>query len=201
MVTFGIPPRAHTFNPEFLDVSFFSHVKKHRSLLWLATTRLRMKIYDTAFCEYISVVRHTSEKITKAKTERQHKKNQPISYIRKNLIFTTFTTVAFFLVKCLNGKTESSPFGDWMVTSCMITKRSMYGVHVMLQSILVQKQRLGHLLVKSGHAAEKKKWKKKLEQKASPDGCSSYPAEFLLCFKELSVLRLSEKRIIDCLPP
>ena len=71
----------------------------------------------------------------------------------------------------------------------------------MSQSILVQKQRLDHLLVKSGHAAEeKKKWKKKLEQKASPDGCSSYPAEFLLCFKELSVLRLSEKRIFDSLP-
>ena len=47
---------------------------------------------------------------------------------------------------------------------------------------------------------KKKLKKKKLEQKASPDGCSSYPAEFLLCFKELSVLRLSEKRIFDSLP-
>ena len=44
-----------------------------------------------------------------------------------------------------------------MVTSCMITKRSTYAVHVMSQNILVQKQRLGHLLVKSGPAAEKKK--------------------------------------------
>ena len=50
----------------WLDVSFFSHVKKdrsrflldvpiflkcenHRSLLWLARTNLRMKIYDIAF--------------------------------------------------------------------------------------------------------------------------------------------------------
>ena len=43
-----------------------------------------------------------------------------------------------------------------MVTSCMITKRSTYGVHVMSQSILLQKQRLGHPLGNSGHAAEKR---------------------------------------------
>ena len=30
----------------------------------------------------------------------------------------------------------------------MITKRTKYGVHVMSQSILVQKQRLDHLLVR-----------------------------------------------------
>ena len=48
----------------------------------------------------------------------------------------------------------------------MITKRSTYGVHVMSQSILVQNQRLGHLLVKSGHAAEKKKKKMKEEIRA-----------------------------------
>ena len=33
----------------WLDVSFFSHVKKHRSLLWLARTNLRTKIYDISF--------------------------------------------------------------------------------------------------------------------------------------------------------
>ena len=33
----------------WLDVSFFSHVKKHRSLLWLARTNLRTKIYDIDF--------------------------------------------------------------------------------------------------------------------------------------------------------
>ena len=49
-----------------------------------------------------------------------------------------------------------------MVTSCMITKRSTYAVHDMSQNILVQKQRLGHLLVKSGPAAEKKKLKEEI---------------------------------------
>ena len=49
----------------WLDVSFFSHVKKHRSLLWLAATRLRMKI---------SVVRHKSEKITRLKLSDRIKK-------------------------------------------------------------------------------------------------------------------------------
>ena len=34
----------------WLDVSFFSHVKKHRSRYWLARTNLRTKIYDIAFC-------------------------------------------------------------------------------------------------------------------------------------------------------
>ena len=48
----------------------------------------------------------------------------------------------------------------------MITKRSTYGVHVMSQSILVQKQRLGHLLVKSGHAAEEKKMKEEIRAKS-----------------------------------
>ena len=33
----------------WLDVSFFSHVKKHRSRFWLAITNLRTKIYDIAF--------------------------------------------------------------------------------------------------------------------------------------------------------
>ena len=33
----------------WLDVSFFSRLKNHRSLLWLARTHLRMKIYDIAF--------------------------------------------------------------------------------------------------------------------------------------------------------
>ena len=162
MVTFGIPPRAHTFNPESLDVSFFSHVKKHRSLLWLATTRLRMKIYDTAFSEYILVVRHKSEKITKAKTERQHKKDQRILYIAKNLIITSFTTAAFFLVKCLNGKTEFSPSGDWMVTSCTITKRSTYGVHV------VSKHSCPKTKPRSSSGQEWPRcWKKKLKEEIS----------------------------------
>ena len=56
----------------WLDVSFFSHVKKtslailigriifftcenYRSLLWLARTNLRTKIYDKVFGEYFSV--------------------------------------------------------------------------------------------------------------------------------------------------
>ena len=60
-----------------------------------------------------------------------------------------------------------------MVTSCMITKRSTYGVHVLSQSILLQKQRLGHLLVKSGPAAEKKK-KLKEEISAESQSRSSY---------------------------
>ena len=34
----------------WLDVSFFSPVKKHRSRFWLARTNLRKKIYDIAFC-------------------------------------------------------------------------------------------------------------------------------------------------------
>ena len=38
----------------WLDVSFFSHVKKHRSLLWLARTNLRTKIYDISFLVSIS---------------------------------------------------------------------------------------------------------------------------------------------------
>ena len=59
-----------------------------------------------------------------------------------------------------------------MVTSCMITKRSMYGVHVLSQSILLQKQRLGHLLVKSGPAAEKKKLKEEIS--AESQSRSSY---------------------------
>ena len=33
----------------WLDVSFFSHVKKHRSRFWLARTNLRTKNYDIAF--------------------------------------------------------------------------------------------------------------------------------------------------------
>ena len=33
----------------WLDVSFFSHVKKHRSRFWLARTHLRIKIYNTTF--------------------------------------------------------------------------------------------------------------------------------------------------------
>ena len=41
-----------------------------------------------------------------------------------------------------------------MVTSCTIIRSSCYVTKS--QNILVQKQRLGHLLVKSGPAAEKK---------------------------------------------
>ena len=40
----------------WLDTTFFSRVKKHRSLIWLAGTHLRMKIYDIAFwCVFLSM--------------------------------------------------------------------------------------------------------------------------------------------------
>ena len=39
----------------WLDVLFFSHMRKHRSRFWLARTHVRLKIYDIAFSEYISV--------------------------------------------------------------------------------------------------------------------------------------------------
>ena len=39
----------HDWLTDWSDVSFFSHVKKHRSRFWLARTNLRTKIYDMAF--------------------------------------------------------------------------------------------------------------------------------------------------------
>ena len=40
----------------WLDTTFFSRVKKHRSLIWLAGTHLCMKIYDIAFwCVFLSI--------------------------------------------------------------------------------------------------------------------------------------------------